>query len=644
MRAGLKAVVVLVLAGLFMGGLTLVAPAAPLRPAQAAEPVVDRTVRTDIVTDISTRITDLTTVTDITTRVTDLTTRITDRTTRLLTGTINVTVKGPGKINNCGPDDGVSTEKLCSFSGILDGAATLTAALQSDANTQARFTGWTGACSGTALSCALTYASGTQSVTATFVDDHKPTVTLNTPAQDQLVITAPTGKLAPDVLINETGLTATCQVDSGTPVSCNDVTVPNAPGDPTARTLKVNVNDRWGNASNTVTRAFRSYVTQDTVINDGPADGAAINTSTVSFAFAATKQAATATFTCTLGSVTDSDCPSGKRWNLDDGDYTFSVTSKVPVEGQTATDSTPAVRHFTVDTKAPETTIDAGPADGLLTNVRTGVFAFSSNEQDVRFECSLNGAPFDACPGGKSGQASYDDVGVGRMSLAVRAVDRAGNADPVPASRAWTVTADLDGDGFTLPGDCDDSNPAIHPGAVEILDNGVDENCNGVAELNLDRDGDSFPRPQDCNDANAAIHPGAAEIVGNAVDENCDRIVEPFPTLPSSVGYVWVPKGKATVLKSFFIRNAQPGSTIHVACKGRCAVKAQTQAVKKAAKVLDLTKLVKGRKLKPGTMLEITVTKPQTIGSYTSLTMRKAGGPQKVERCLPPGAKSPQTC
>lgn len=64
-------------------------------------------------------------------------------------------------------------------------------------------------------------------------------------------------------------------------------------------------------------------------------------------------------------------------------------------------------------------------------------------------------------------------------------------------------SADLDGDGFgtgvavestepcvpptpgwrpTEPSDCNDSAPAIHPDAVELPDNGVDENCNGVID------------------------------------------------------------------------------------------------------------------------------------------------------------------
>lgn len=40
---------------------------------------------------------------------------------------------------------------------------------------------------------------------------------------------------------------------------------------------------------------------------------------------------------------------------------------------------------------------------------------------------------------------------------------------------------DQDGDGYYPPADCDDTNPAIHPGAAEICD-GLDNNCDGQVD------------------------------------------------------------------------------------------------------------------------------------------------------------------
>ena len=57
--------------------------------------------------------------------------------------------------------------------------------------------------------------------------------------------------------------------------------------------------------------------------------------------------------------------------------------------------------------------------------------------------------------------------------------------------------------------------------------------------IGLDADHDGFTAGQDCNDSNAAIRPGAMEIKGNHIDENCDGVAEPFPTLTSGVLHNW---------------------------------------------------------------------------------------------------------
>jgi len=93
--------------------------------------------------------------------------------------------------------------------------------------------------------------------------------------------------------------------------------------------------------------------------------------------------------------------------------------------------------------------------------------------------------------------------------------------------------------------DCDDANPSIKPGALEIAVDGIDQNCDGLEDCYLDGDSDGYGRQQltpstiiscraagvspnnlDCNDTPAGfrIHPGATEIVADGVDQNCDNL------------------------------------------------------------------------------------------------------------------------
>ncbi|MEN0065878.1 MAG: putative metal-binding motif-containing protein [Myxococcota bacterium] len=61
--------------------------------------------------------------------------------------------------------------------------------------------------------------------------------------------------------------------------------------------------------------------------------------------------------------------------------------------------------------------------------------------------------------------------------------------------------ADIDGDGFEPPLDCDDTLPSVFPGADDPLGDDVDQNCDGVD--GIDKDGDGIPVPEDCHDTDA---------------------------------------------------------------------------------------------------------------------------------------------
>jgi hypothetical protein len=70
-----------------------------------------------------------------------------------------------------------------------------------------------------------------------------------------------------------------------------------------------------------------------------------------------------------------------------------------------------------------------------------------------------------------------------------------------PTLRAQLTTAfgvnpncqDLDNDGYSpIRGDCDDANPAIHPGAIEVLNN-IDDDCDGIVDDLLFTESSDYP-------------------------------------------------------------------------------------------------------------------------------------------------------
>ncbi len=95
--------------------------------------------------------------------------------------------------------------------------------------------------------------------------------------------------------------------------------------------------------------------------------------------------------------------------------------------------------------------------------------------------------------------------------------------------------------------DCDEGDPSVNPGGIEILGDGVDQDCDYRDLCYLDADGDSFGGAVlvvdpsdllcfstsgfasiggDCDDDAAAVHPVAVEICDNGLDDDCDGLVD----------------------------------------------------------------------------------------------------------------------
>jgi 6-phosphogluconolactonase (cycloisomerase 2 family) len=271
--------------------------------------------------------------------------------------------------------------------------------------------------------------------TETFtVDTTPPNTIIDSVAHGTTADSTPTF----DFHSTESGSGYQCSIDTGTASwgSCSGPSASHTPSDLTDGTysFRVRATDASGNTDpSPATESFTVDTTPPNTLIDSTAHGTTTDP-TPSFDFHSTE--AGSTFECSVdtGTPSWSACSSSFTSSaLGDGSYTFRVRA---TDAQGNTDATPATEGFTVDTTAPDTSIDSGPAGA--TNDASPTFAYSGTPQaDVdHFECRLDAGSWATCP--NSGK-SYSSLADGSHTFSARAVDAVGNTDATPAIRSFNV-------------------------------------------------------------------------------------------------------------------------------------------------------------------------------------------------------------
>lgn len=122
-------------------------------------------------------------------------------------------------------------------------------------------------------------------------------------------------------------------------------------------------------------------------------------------------------------------------------------------------------------------------------------------------------------------------------------VDQAGDCDDTDASLNPTTIwyQDQDSDGFGVDGsvleqcqrptgysgtggDCDGDDPKYYPGAPEGCSDPFDYNCDGSTSFQ-DQDDDGFAACEECDDSDGAIRPDAVEVC-DGQDNDCDEAID----------------------------------------------------------------------------------------------------------------------
>lgn len=180
-----------------------------------------------------------------------------------------------------------------------------------------------------------------------------------------------------------------------------------------------------------------------------------------------------------------------------------------------------SVTNDIADTTAPDTTIDAGPQGTVAST--TASFSFSASESGAVFECRLDASAWSAC----SSPHTSNGLAAGSHTFAVRATDAAGNVDPSPAQRTWTIAFQ--------GGTCDTTAPPPNtsdPGTLVIADGFESGNLGAWTAVTTQGDATATVQQQ-------VVHRGRCALRLHVTTQVVHSRANITKTLPAGTTEVW---------------------------------------------------------------------------------------------------------
>jgi streptogramin lyase len=166
----------------------------------------------------------------------------------------------------------------------------------------------------------------------------------------------------------------------------------------------------------------------------------------------------------------------------------------------------------------------------------------------------------------------------------------------------------------------------------------------GDDDVVVDGDHDGFPAGVDCDDRNPAIHPGAADTPGDTIDQDCSGTTATWPRYEPHPEVRWSVRGKGIVFTRFALDRVPAGTTVTLTCRGPgCAFKRKVVTTAKTVRHKSLLAHLRGSRLRRGSVIELRAIQPGHVSRVIRWTIGRSS-PRQAILCVRPDAKKPEPC